>query len=101
MAGLELDLDGSWADQIWDWIIAAPLLSTVDAIDRARSITVSFTAMPGMPKRYEEVTVRQVITKTREELLALDGVGPKTMEVVDAFLEAHGITELGPANASR
>ena len=104
MAKPELNLDGPWIDQLDEWVRQQPkpLPFSIDAVDRARyGITVLLTGMPDMPPHSEKITVRHVITKTRDELLALEQVGPKTMEVVDAFLEAHNITELGPANASQ
>lgn len=99
----QLDLDGSWVDQLDEWVRQQPkpLLFSIDALDRARyGITAPITTEPGMPLRCEKVTVRHVITRTCEELLGLGQIGPKTMEVVNAFLKAHGIKELGPANTS-
>lgn len=104
MAKPKLDLDGSWLDQLDEWVHQQqkPLPFSVDAVNRASyGITVLLTGMPDMPPYCEQITVRHIITKTRDELLALKQVSPKTMEVVEAFLKTYGITELGPVNASR
>ncbi|MCX6811625.1 MAG: hypothetical protein NT039_02960 [Candidatus Berkelbacteria bacterium] len=104
MAEPELNFDGPWYRQFDEWSRKQlrPRPFTNDAVTRASyGLSITLARKPGMPRHFEQVTVRHVITKTRDELLALGQIGPQTMKVVMAFLEAHDITELGPANASR
>jgi len=97
----QLDLDGPWTEQLDQWIrgLRGSYHYSIDALCRARDFITYDLA--GSTSGSGDVSVRQVITKTRDELLDIEQVGPKTMEVVDAFLSAHGITELGPVNAAQ
>ena len=100
MAKPKLDLDGPWQAQLETWVRdhSGPLPS-VEAFDRAYGIAMTLAGMPDMPVHCEQVTVRNVITMTEEELLTLKGIRHRTMKLVKAFLKSYEIYELGPANA--
>jgi hypothetical protein len=105
MAEKEFDFDGLWYEQLQNWILGFPEDNrpfTVDVFQRARfDLPRGLVGMSGVSTaRPADITVRDVATKTAKQLLVLKGVGPKTIEMVEAFLGAHDIT-LGPANASR
>jgi hypothetical protein len=92
-----LDLDRPWVKQFDLWIRDYPgsLPFSNEAIDQARFIILCLSGTQSLPPDYEKITVRQVISRTEQELLALKGIGPRTMRVIKAFLEFYDITELG------
>lgn len=105
MAEQKFDFDGLWYEQLQNWILGLPddnCSFTIDVFERARiDLPRGVVGMPGVSTaRPADITVRDVATKTAKQLLVIKGVGPKTLEVVEAFLKARDIT-LGPVNASR
>jgi hypothetical protein len=75
-----------------DWIRRAPEMRERMNLGMALCEVVRSRPRIGLMLTLDVVTLEEVATKTREDVLAVHGVGPKTIAMLDVALAVEGLS---------